>query len=92
MKRDLTLIVDLLSALEDATEANEHINVMDILNVPALQPHDDSIVLAHILLCDEAGFVERRSIGGVVTVRLTWAGYKALERTRESRVWANLDM
>ena len=92
MKRDLTLIVDLLSALEEATEANEHINVMDILNVPALQAQDDSIVLAHVLLCDEAGFVERRSIGGVVTVRLTWSGYKALERTRESRVWANLDM
>ena len=37
MKRDLTLIVDLLSAVEDATEANEHINVLDVLNVPALQ-------------------------------------------------------
>lgn len=92
MKRDLTLIVDLLSALEEATEANEHINVIDILNVPSLQNKDDNIVLAHIILCDDAGFVERRSIGGVVTVRLRWAGYKALERTRESLAWAHLDM
>ncbi len=92
MKRDLTLIVDLLTALENATEANEHINVIDILNVPSLQNKDDNIVLAHIILCDDAGFVERRSIGGVVTVRLRWAGYKALERTRESLAWAHLDM
>lgn len=92
MKRDLTLIVDLLSALEDATESNDHINVLDVLNTPALQGRDDNIVLAHVLLCDDAGFVERRSIGGVVTVRLRWAGYKALERTRESLTWAQLDM
>ena len=37
MRRDLSLVVDLLGAIEDASEANELMNVLDVVRIPALE-------------------------------------------------------
>jgi hypothetical protein len=89
MKRDMDLIRTIMLDLE--ARAEPALNLTDL----TLEGHDDAVVLEHLVLLDEAGFismnVEHFGSGEpplFVVHRITWAGHEFLEAVRSDKIWA----
>lgn len=89
MRRDMNLIRAIMLDLESHPEAE--LNLQEV----ALGDHDESVILEHLVLLEEAGMislsVERYGSGEpplYVVHRITWAGHEFLETVRSDTIWA----
>lgn len=88
MKRDMDLIRAIMLELESHSAAD--LNLEEVV----IDGYDDDIVLGHLLLLREAGFIEmnyERFGGGEQQIfihRITWTGHEFLEAVRNDSIWA----
>jgi hypothetical protein len=89
MKRDMDLIRAIMLALEDRPEPALNLSEM------SMEGHDDAVVLEHLILLDEAGFISMNVeyfAGGetpqFIVHRITWAGHEFLAAVRSDKIWA----
>jgi len=107
MKRDIELIRTLLLAIEQGDDGSgEGVDLTALLADSDSQgfdkdllfervtADDDNTVYGHLLLLDEAGFVEGMESGSLNASyrnyeprRLTWAGQDFLDSIRDEKVW-----
>ena len=89
MKRDMDLIRTIMLELEGRSEPALNLTEMTI------EGHDDAVVLEHLILLEEAGFIDMNVdyYGGGETPqflvhRITWAGHEFLAAVRSDQIWA----
>jgi hypothetical protein len=88
MKRDMDLIRTIMLHLEAYPDAD--LNLEEVV----LEGYADDVVLGHLILLEEAGFiemnVERYGGGGhqIFIHRITWPGHEFLEAVRNETIWA----
>lgn len=83
MKRDWNLIFDILTYAEEHANANSN-----HASIPEFENFTREQVLEHVLLCEEAGYLETVRFDsplGLVIFRLKWFGHQTLERMRKER-------
>lgn len=86
MKRDLDLVREILSEIEDHDP-----NRFFVVKVDG---HSTDEVAYHVMLLDEADYIEAQSIpttDGMIwkARRLTWAGHEFLEAARDDTRWSH---
>jgi hypothetical protein len=89
MKRDMDLIRTIMLDLESRAEPALNLSELTI------EGHDDDIVLEHLILLDEAGFISMNVeyyLGGeppqFLVHRITWTGHEFLAAVRSDKIWA----
>jgi hypothetical protein len=89
MKRDMDLIRTIMLELERRSEPTLNLTEMTI------EGYADDVVLEHLILLDEAGFIGMNVeyfLGGetpqFVVHRITWAGHEFLAAVRSDKIWA----
>lgn len=89
MKRDMDLIRAIMLHLEKHPEPD--LNLEEVV----LDDYADDVVLGHLILLEEAGFIQmniERYGGGeppqILIHRITWAGHEFLEAVRDETIWA----
>ena len=89
MKRDMDLIRSIMLSLE--AEPGADLNLSEV----AIEGYDGDVVIAHLVLLAEAGFISmnvERFLGGeppqILIHRITWAGHEFLEAVRSDTIWA----
>ena len=80
MKRHMKLIFQILAYVESRkTNGND-------LPLPELEDYSRSLIEHHIMLCDEAGYIDvvmvEKGQPPIAIRRLTWAGHNELDRMR----------
>jgi hypothetical protein len=89
LKRDMDLIRQIMLHLESFPDPD--LNLTEV----SLDGYADQIVLGHLILLQEAGFISmnvERFLGGeppqIWVHRITWEGHEFLEAVRSETIWA----
>lgn len=80
MKREMELIRLILNYVE----AEGRYNKVPPIKVPDIPPYTREQVVYHLCLCEQAGYIMTKNVGGVhLPQALTWEGHEALDRLRK---------